>query len=105
MRYARTHSLTGRGFGSNEMSFGLFAVEMSLNAWASCDMPVHTIAIRQIGPDLRVASSVSSDVDCPFAELECFLRFRAWDTSTSRFALRSSSSCLSASPSTTGRVL
>lgn len=32
MSYARTHALTGKGFGSNEMTFGPFATEISLNA-------------------------------------------------------------------------
>ena len=32
MSYTRTHALTGSGFGSKEMSFGVFALETSLNA-------------------------------------------------------------------------
>jgi hypothetical protein len=32
MSYARTHGLTGRGFGSKEMTFGPLAIEISLNA-------------------------------------------------------------------------
>jgi hypothetical protein len=46
MRNARTHALTGRGFGSNEMTFGSFATEISLNAWACCDMRVHGIVVE-----------------------------------------------------------
>ena len=32
MSYTKTHALTGNGFGSKEMTFGVFAVEISLNA-------------------------------------------------------------------------
>jgi hypothetical protein len=43
MNFTRTHGLTGRGFGSREMTFGVFAIETSLNARQVGDTSVHII--------------------------------------------------------------